>query len=71
MGTLLEDLVSRDAILAELACIVSDPGGLGEALGSAEKIRSQERLSEDRFPQISKTKMNKAINIGFRLQLQK
>ena len=39
MGTLLEDLVSRDAILAELACIVSDPGGLGEALGSAEKIR--------------------------------
>ena len=26
MGTLLEDLVSRDAILAELACIVSDPG---------------------------------------------
>ena len=26
MNTLLEDLVSRDAILAELACIVSDPG---------------------------------------------
>lgn len=26
MGSLIEDLVSRDAILAELACIVSDPG---------------------------------------------
>ena len=26
MNTLLGDLVSRDAILAELACIVSDPG---------------------------------------------
>lgn len=26
MGSLLEDLVSREAILAELACIVSDPG---------------------------------------------
>lgn len=32
MGTLLEDLVSRDAILAELACIVSDPGARQQPL---------------------------------------
>lgn len=32
MGTLLEDLVSRDAILAELACIVSDPGAKQQPL---------------------------------------
>jgi len=32
MNTLLEDLVSRDAILAELACIVSDPGAKQQPL---------------------------------------
>ncbi|CAJ1401903.1 unnamed protein product [Effrenium voratum] len=32
MGSLLEDLVSREAILAELACIVSDPGAKQQPL---------------------------------------
>ncbi|CAK9083380.1 Uncharacterized protein SCF082_LOCUS39578 [Durusdinium trenchii] len=32
MGSLIEDLVSRDAILAELACIVSDPGAKQQPL---------------------------------------
>ena len=33
MGSLLEDLVSREAVLAELACVVSDPGSFKLGLG--------------------------------------
>lgn len=32
MGSLLEDLVSREAVLAELACVVSDPGAKQQPL---------------------------------------
>ncbi|CAE7259059.1 unnamed protein product [Symbiodinium pilosum] len=32
LGSLLEDLVSRDAVLAELACVVSDPGAKQQPL---------------------------------------
>lgn len=49
MGTLLEDLVSRDAILAELACIVSDPG-----VGSVHWFCRDQETGEAFRGQISK-----------------